>query len=349
MKAIVFYVVLSISLLRIETSIGDETNYVFEAGHPSLQQWLMPEKMLQPADNKLTPERIALGKMLFFDPRLGRNKNISCATCHNPLLGWSDGLAFGQGHMGKNLPRATPALYNTGFNVMQMWDGRKRSLESQALAPMAADSEMNVDFEAMIVFLNSFPDYRVAFKKAYSEKANEGITEEKIAKALASFERTITSNNSHFDDWLKGDTKAISDEQIEGFKVFVDPQKGNCAVCHNPPNFTDNGFHNIGLATSEDNPDLGRYSIRKVAILKGAFKTPSLRSIAKSAPFFHNGAATNLKQVLRHYLQEFKNTKGLSPALKTIHLSALEQQQLVAFLRSLSDQNEMLVLPVLPQ
>ncbi len=345
MRAIVYYAVVSINFLTIQTSIADEQNYVFQAGHPSLQQWSMPEEMMQPANNKLTPERIELGKMLFFDPRLGRNKNISCATCHNPLLGWSDGLALGLGHMGEDLPRATPALYNSGFNVLQMWDGRKRTLESQALAPMAAGSEMNVDFEAMITFLKSFPEYREAFKNAYGS----GITGVTIAKALASFERTITSNNSPFDDWLKGDSKAISTEQIEGFKLFVDPQKGNCAVCHNPPNFTDNGFHNIGLTSTKGNPDFGRYNVRKVAILKGAFKTPSLRSIAKSAPFFHNGEAANLKQVLTHYLKNFEKTKGLSPALKTIHLSELEQQRLVAFLHSLSDQNEMLELPVLPQ
>ena len=345
MKAVVCFLIGGIGVFLMQAAIADEQQYNFEAGDVSLQHWLMPSQMEQPENNKQTPERIALGKMLFFDPRLGRNKNISCATCHNPLLGWSDGLPLGQGSLGKSLPRATPALYNTGFNILQMWDGRMRSLEHQALAPMAADTEMNVDFDQMITFINSFPEYRAAFKAAYSA----GATKEKIAKAIASFERTILSNNSPFDDWIKGDDSALTDHQVAGFKLFVDTEKGNCAVCHNPPNFTDNGFHNIGLKVSADKPDLGRYQVRKVAVLKGAFKTPSLRSIAKSAPFFHDGTAKDLAQVMDHYLQDFTHNKGVSPALKTIALSVQEKQQIIAFLHSLSDRNEIPTLPALPQ
>ncbi len=345
MKAAVCFLIVTTGALLVRFAVASEQQYNFKAGDVSLQHWLMPVRMDEPKDNKQTAQRIALGKMLFFDPRLGRNKNISCATCHNPLLGWSDGLPVGQGHQGVPLPRATPALYNTGFNVLQMWDGRKRSLEDQALAPMAADTEMNVDFDQMISFINSFPEYRAAFKTAYSE----GVTKEKIAKALASFERTIVSDNSPFDDWIKGDASALTGDQIAGFKLFVDAEKGNCAVCHNPPNFTDNGFHNIGLKVAREKPDLGRYHIRKVAVLKGAFKTPSLRSIAKSAPFFHDGTAKNLAQVMDHYLQDFTHNKGVSPALKTIKLTAQEKQQIIAFLHSLSDRNEIPTLPVLPQ
>lgn len=345
MKALILLSVVTLSFLTMQSSYAQNTEYVFEAGDRSLQEWLMTEAMKIPADNQQTDERIALGKMLFFDTRLGRNKNVSCATCHNPLLGWSDALALGQGHLGQQLPRATPSLYNTGFNVLQMWDGRKRSLEDQALAPMIAGDEMNVDFDTMIGFLQGFAEYREAFQKAYGE----GITKRNIARAIASFERTIVSNNSPFDSWVKGDSSALTEDQIAGFKIFVAPKKGNCAICHNPPNFTDNGFHNIGLEERADNPDLGRYAVRKIALLKSAFKTPSLRSIAKSAPFFHDGSAATLEQVIAYYLKGFDNKKGLSPALKSIKLSTLEQRQLVEFLRSLSDRNEMLTLPVLPQ
>ncbi|MDQ7017080.1 MAG: cytochrome c peroxidase, partial [Gammaproteobacteria bacterium] len=263
-------------------SLATTSDLVFEAGHPSLQKWLLPEKAPEPTENSWTKERSKLGKMLFFDPRLSRNGTISCATCHNPMLGWSDGLKKGVGINGSRLGRASPVVTNTAHNFIQMWDGRKKDLEDQATGPMDTAAEMHTNFEATLHFLASSKGYTNAFKQAYP---GQGINRDTIAKAIASFERTIISNDSPFDRWVHGDPQALNSQQVAGFKLFVDPKKGNCEVCHSAPNFVDDGFHNIGLKGD----DLGRYTQRKVKILKRAFKTPTLRDIELSAPYFHDG------------------------------------------------------------
>lgn len=307
-------------------------------------EWRLPPPPM-PAGNESTPPRVALGKALFFDPRLSGNGATSCASCHNPSLGWSDGLKTGVGFKGTVLSRATPTIVNTAYNSQFMWDGRHRSLEEQALGPMRAADEMNTDFPATLKRLRALEGYVQMFEAAYP---GEGITEDTLAKALAAFERTIVSRDSPFDRWLAGDAAALTPAQWRGFQVFLDPDKGNCAACHNAPNFTDNGFHNIGLR-SGDKPDPGRFNVRKVASMRGAFKTPTLRDIELTAPYFRDGSAATLRDVVDHYDRGGEDTSNLSTNMKRLGLSEQEKDDLVAFMRSLTGAQPPVALPALPR
>lgn len=315
-------------------------------GEIEVHSWRL-EAAPQPEDNRSTPARVELGKALFFDPRLSGNGALSCASCHNPSLGWSDALPTAVGMNGKVLGRATPTILNTAYNTQFMWDGRKKSLEDQALGPMLAADEMNADMKAVLERLRSNQGYREMFQRAYP---GEPIDEQRVAKAIAAFERTIVATDSPFDRWVAGDDNAMTPSQLRGYKVFVDPAKGNCAVCHAPPNFTDNGFHNIGLAPREGTePDLGRYNIKKVAVNKGAFKTPTLRDIERTAPYFRDGSATTLRDVVDHYVRGGKDHSNLSSSMRALDLSEQEKEDLVAFMRSLTSPARTFALPTLPQ
>ncbi len=323
-----------------------EDKAALNAGDPKLQHWLLPETPPYPADNKPTAERVALGKQLFFDPRLSRNGNMSCASCHSPMFGWSDGLPTARGHNGMLLGRASPTVINTAYNSIQMWDGRKKDLEDQATGPMEASVEMNSDFTQMFKFLNNNKGYKAAFEKAYP---GAGISKDTIAKAIASYERTIISNDSPFDRWIKGDKKAMTEQQVRGFKIFTDPAKGNCAICHSAPNFTDDGFHNLGLASSAgEDADPGRFAHKPIKILKGAFKTPTLRDVALTAPYFHDGSAETLMDVVEHYARGGVVKEHLSPNIRKLDLTRQDKEDLVAFMEALTTEHEPVTLPTLP-
>lgn len=309
-------------------------------------QWMLPKQPAYPANNTPTPARVELGKMLFFDPRLSRDGNISCASCHNPSLGWSDGLATGRGFQGQLLGRASPTIVNTAFNTIHMWDGRKKTLEDQALGPMEAAPEMNTDFDRFFTWLKSNDGYKTAFAKAYP---GEEIGPDTLRRAIAAFERTIVSRNSPFDRWLAGDKKAMSPSQLRGLAIFNDPNKGNCAVCHSAPNFTDNGFHNLGLASfGGEKPDMGRFEQKKVALMKGAFKTPTLRDVERTAPYFHDGSAKTLMDVVEHYARGGAVRTNLSPNIKPLPLTQQDKEDLVAFMKALTSPAAPITLPVLP-
>ena len=339
MKRLVLVVLLAVS------SHALANDYVYKAGHPSLQEWLLPKDVPTPKDNPLTPAKVELGKMLFFDPRLSGDGNMSCASCHSPLFGWSDGQKTARGHKSMVLGRASPVVVNTGYNDIQMWDGREKTLEDQSIGPMRNTAEMNMDIPKLIDFLSE-SEYKEHFEEAFP---GEPIGVEQIAKALASFERTIVSRDSPFDNWVRGDENALTAQQIRGFALFVDPNKGNCAVCHSAPNFTDNGFHNLGLASfGEENPDLGRYTQRPLRLMKGAFKTPTIRDITLSAPYFHDGSAETLMEVVEHYAIGGVVKENRSPNMKTLNLSQQEKEDIVAFMESLTTPPKAFVLPILP-
>jgi cytochrome c peroxidase len=307
--------------------------------------WLLGEPTA-PTDNPMNHARVELGKALFFDPRLSGNGTISCASCHNPSLGWSDGLATGVGINGTVLGRATPTIVNTAYNTQFMWDGRKKSLEDQALGPMKTPEEMKTDFGAAVDLLKRLPGYQAMFKSAYP---GEAIAEETIAKAIASYERTVVSNDSRFDRWVAGDRTAITHSEWRGYQLFMDSAKGNCVACHRAPNFTDNGYHNIGIAHPAGKEDLGRYKIRPAAVLKGAFKTPTLRDVELTAPYFHNGTSATLADVVDHYARGGDDKSNLAPDMKTLTLTDSEKGDLVAFLRSLTGSRKPVSVPALPQ
>ena len=318
-------------------------DYVFEAGHPSLQVFVLGDVPFPPG-NQPSGSRFALGQKLFFDPRLSGDGNVSCATCHNPGRGWSDGLPTARGVKASIPGRATPTIFNTAYNSIQMWDGRKKSLEDQAIGPMQPNVEMNMDIGAMLQWLRNSPGYLTLFAKAYP---GEPINETTLSKAIANFERTVISNDSAFDRWVRGDEKALTAQQVEGFKLFVG--KGNCAACHSGPNFTDNGFHNLGLASwGIAEPDRGRYAQNPAAAMNGAFKTPTVREVTRTAPYFHDGSAKTLMEVVEHYDRGGVVKTNLSPNIKPLGLSSQEKLALVSFLESLSSPYMALMIPELP-
>jgi cytochrome c peroxidase len=298
-----------------------------------------------PANNAPTEARVSLGKMLFFDPRLSGNNWVSCATCHNPALGWSDGLPVAIGTDMKALGRGTPTILNTAYNKILMWDGRKPTLEEQALGPIAADVEMNQSLPELVRELSAIPGYRRAFERAYP---GEGITEATIGKALASFERTVVSTDAPFDRWRRGESGAVSESAKRGFDVFRG--KANCAACHMGFNFTDDGFHNIGVKAREgEAEDLGRFAHRRVKVLRGAFKTPTLRDVALTAPYMRNGLYRTLEEVVDHYDRGGDVKENLSPNIRPLGLTPQEKADLVAFMRSLTGKPVQISIPILPQ
>ncbi|MEY4766268.1 MAG: hypothetical protein RI907_2941 [Pseudomonadota bacterium] len=305
--------------------------------------WLRPAQVPFPPDNAPTAERVALGKQLFFDPRLSGSGFLSCASCHNPAMGWSDGLATGLGHDFKRLGRATPTILNAVFQPLLMWDGRKPNLEQQALGPIEAAAEMNMPLDQLEKRLQGIAGYLPLFEKAYP---GEGISRVTVGKALASYERTIVSTESPFDRWRKGDGAAVNASVKRGFEVFNG--KGNCVKCHQGFNFTDNGFHNIGVKSLTDVEDEGRFAHRKIKILKGAFKTPTLRDVELTAPYMHNGMYQTLEEVVEHYDRGGDVKTNLSPNMQALGLSAGEKQDLVAFMKSLTGAPMWVTLPQLP-
>jgi len=307
---------------------------VANASDVSKSDWLLPEVAPSPNDNKMDTKKAALGKMLFFDPRLSGNGKMSCATCHVPDLGWSDGRETATGHNGMRLPRATLSIINVGFNKILMWDGRNKELEDQAIDPILDPKEMRNTEKNLLKTLKGIPGYVNAFKDAYW---GLGISTNRIARSLAMYQRQVIATNSPFSRWVRGDESAMSESQKRGFEVFTDTERGNCITCHRPPNFTDNGFHNIGLLSFKASaPDLGRFNQKKVNMTKGAFKTPTLWNIAETAPYFHDGSAKNLRQVLNHYISGGKVRTNLSPNMKLLRLNPGEQNDLLEFLNALT-------------
>jgi len=346
---------LSITILFLLTTViahaVERKKLVFKAGDPSLQDWLLPDIAPSPADNKLTPERAALGKQLFFDARLSGTGQSTCTWCHTPERGWSDGIPTSIRFGGKIMAVASPTIINIGYNRSFMWDGRAPSLEKQGFGGQKQASDINamsqVKPEVVIARLNKIEGYVQAFKKAYPD---EGLTRTSVGKAIASFERTVVSKNSPFDQWVKGDKNAMTPQQINGFKLFIDPKKGNCEICHNKPNFTDDGFHNIGLKEFGEEDHLpGRYKHRKVKIMDGAFKTPTLRDISLTAPYMHDGTLKTLAEVVEHYVKGGEVKTNLSPAFTKANLNVQEKADVVAFLRALTTDHPPFVFPVLPQ
>lgn len=313
-------------------------------GAPAADPWLRPAAVPHPADNEPTQARVDLGKALFFDPRLSGSGFLSCASCHNPAMGWTDGLATGFGHGFQRLGRATPTVLNAAFQPLLMWDGRKNSLEDQALGPVESPGEMNMPLDELIKRLSSIAGYLPLFEKAYP---GQGVSKETVAKALASFERTIVSTTSPFDRWRKGDAKAVNDSAKRGFALFTG--KANCSLCHQGFDFSDHGFHNIGVKSLTGTDDEGRFAHRKIKVLKGAFKTPTLRDIELTAPYMHNGMYKTLDEVVEHYDRGGDVKDNLSPNMKPLGLSVQEKHDLVAFMSTLTGVPHQIVLPSLPK
>ena len=303
-------------------------------------KYLRPTAIPFPAENTLTKEREELGRTLFFDPRLSGSGAISCASCHNPAFGWDDGLAKGVGHGSKPLARRTPTIVNAAWGELFFWDGRAESLEEQALGPIKSENEMNLSLENLLKVVKSLRGYDPLFEKAYP---GEAIDEKTIAKAIATFERTLVSTEAPFDRWVKGDEGAISASAKRGFEVFNG--KAQCSQCHSGWEFTDHGFHDIGTPDE----DAGRGKYLKLDSMQHAFKTPGLRNAARRAAFMHDGSEESLESVIDFYDKGGMCVRpSLAPEVRPLHLNAEEKKDLIDFLNSLTSEEPKAQIPVLP-
>lgn len=292
-----------------------------------------------PKDNPYTAEKAALGKMLFFDTRLSRDKNLNCASCHNPSFGWEVPFPRAIGAGGKPLGRHSPTVLNQAWSRNLFWDGRADSLEAQARGPIEADVEMDLPLRTAVTRLQALAGYRLAFDRAFPK---EGLSETTVLKALATYERTLVTGDTPFDRWIRGDASALTDAARRGFALFTG--KANCAACHSGWNFTDDKFHDIGLATQDE----GRKGISGSTADIYAFKTPSLREIAARAPYMHNGETASLEAVVVHYIAGGIRRASLSPHMKPLALGAGDIGDLVEFMRSLSSHQTVVAMPSLP-
>lgn len=293
-----------------------------------------------PADNPPTAATIALGRKLFYDHRLSKDGSVACSSCHDPRAYFSDGKPVSIGIGGLKGIRNAPTVLNAAYLPFQFWDGRAISLELQAGSPIENPIEMNQSHTAAVRQLNADSAYRPMFRTAFG---SPDITIGRVEKALASFERTLLSGNSPFDRYEYGrDKKALTEAQIRGLAVFLAPTRGNCAVCHTVTGrnalFTDGKFHNTGEGVNDagDISDVGRYHETKVATDTGAFLTPTLRNIAMTPPYMHDGHLKTLKDVVDFYAGQGNSNPYLDKEMKSIHLSGQDRANLVEFLKSLT-------------
>jgi cytochrome c peroxidase len=273
-----------------------------------------------PEANPLTPAKIALGKRLFSDPRLSADGSLSCATCHNPGQAFADHRTVSRGVFGRLGDRNVPTLIGRGYGTLQLLDGRAASLEEQVIQPITHPREMGASMDTVLQRLRS--DYTA-------------LTAESLADALASYVRTIQSLDAPFDRHMSGAPGGLSDLAREGLRLFAD--KARCYICHGGELFTDEAFHNTGVAW-EDGAlrDEGRARITGKRYHKGAFKTPTLREVANTAPYMHDGSIDTIEAVIDFYDRGGNPNPYLDENIVPLHLSTFEKRALAAFLRSLS-------------
>jgi cytochrome c peroxidase len=300
------------------------------------------EPMTIPSDNPMTPEKVALGRQLFFDERLSFDGSRSCYSCHVCEKGLTDGLPKAIGAGNKQLPRSSPTLWNIGYHKEFYWDGRSGSLEKQALAAWTG-ANMGAKADEIVAKLNALEGYRGQFHKVFQSDA----TADNVVKAIAAYERTIISGNTAWDRFKAGDNNALSQSAWRGWNIF---QSIKCNNCHDGVLFTDQQYHNVGIGMDQKEPDPGRGKVTNRPEDTGAFKTPTLRDIAKSAPYFHDGSAATLEEAVDIMLAGGKPNQYLDKKNLQPHKLLPEQREdLLNFLRSLSVDDCNLSKPPLPQ
>jgi cytochrome c peroxidase len=301
----------------------------------------LPAAAPAPVDNPTTPEKAALGRQLFFDVRLSGANDVRCATCHNPRAGWADGRAGSPAIGGGALARNTPTVLNAGLHARLLWDGRAASLEEQALLPILSPIEMNQDLGKLEEELGQVPGYVQQFQQVFGT----GVTRQGIARALAAFERTLGGGNSPLDRFLAGDEQALSPEARRGMELFVG--EARCVRCHQGPLLSDGQFYRLGIGRNDD----GRAAATGQAEDRYKFRTPSLRDVALTAPYMHDGSLETLTEVVEFYYRTAP-TEGpdglpldIAPLLGQ---SYSEVPALVAFLEALTSEPIEMSEPELP-
>ena len=309
-----------------------------------------------PESNPYSEAKKELGKLLFFDPRLSKSKQISCANCHDPELGWADGRSLSFGHDRKNGVRNSPSIFNMAYHTTFFWDGRASTLESQAMFPLTDPVEMASHEVVAVKHIKRIKGYRPFFKEAYGD---ENITLSRIFDAIATYERTIVSGKSKFDRFIAGEKDLFTDEEVLGLHLFR--TKARCVNCHFSPIFSDQQFHNLGMSYyGRKYEDLGRYKISKDKADVGSFKTASLREVGRTAPYMHNGLIATLDEVIQMYDAGMAHPKPrkdqendplfptTDPLLQKLSLTKEERAALKAFLLTLSSPFKRERIPELP-
>jgi cytochrome c peroxidase len=304
----------------------------------------LPTSIPTPSTNLNYAAKIELGKQLYFDGRLSQNGAISCAFCHNPGTGFADPRQTSIGIGGGVGGRQSPTVYNTAFNHLQFWDGRARSLEEQAMGPIHNPIEMGETLENVVRKLGKVKGYQQQFRTVFGSDVNL----QDLANAIAAYERTVISTNSAFDKYILGDQKAMDEAAVRGMALFRG--KARCILCHSGSNFTDNQFHNLGVPqVGPTKEDAGRYNVTRAEKDKGAFKTPTLRSIIETAPYMHDGAFKTLEEVVDFLNEGGGANQNLSALAKPLNLTPEEKTELVACLKALTGEPIKFQMPKLPK
>ena len=310
-----------------------------ETGKPAIERVSALPAIVHPADNPTSPAKVALGAQLFVDKRLSGSGNMACQSCHYRNLGWTDGLQFSRRDDGVLNSRNTPTLYNVGHQTVWYWDGRAATLEGQITA--AWRFQTGADPVKIAALLNTVPGYAAQFQAVFGAPA----APDSIAKALAAYLRTKNSENSPWDRYESGDRMAVSADAVDGFRLFMG--KGRCGACHTPPFYGNSTFFNIGLEAGKAKPDPGRFNVTKNEADTSAFKTPTLRSVALGAPYFHDGSRATLVEAVRFMAAGGGDDPKKSAALSPTGLSEAEIAKIVEFLKTLTS-TEPWTAPALP-
>lgn len=289
-----------------------------------------------PDDNPYTQKKAELGRLLFFDKRLSSNGTISCASCHSSSEAFTDHQQVSTGIFNHHGNRHAPTVINSAYLSPLFWDGRADTLEDQCKGPIANTNEMSdvSDFHKALIQcerdVRSIAGYRQMFLDVFGD---DSCSIDNIAKAIATFERTILSGNSAYDRYIAGDNAAMTEQQIMGFQVF---KESNCNTCHSDEIFTSGGFANIGIGMNAANPDVGRYAVTQIEKDWGAFKVPTLREVANTAPYMHDGSLKTLEEVVEYYNVGGIPNSNLSHRIKPLNLSDEQKAALVSFMQALS-------------
>ena len=284
-----------------------------------------------PSDNPYSAEKAELGRLLYFDKRLSKDGTISCASCHSPEHGYTDGSPNSEGIGGQHGDRSAPTVLNRAYSLAQFWDGRAPTLEEQAKGPIANPIEMGETHTGVATKLNGIAGYRDLFGKVFGSAE---VSIDNVAKAIATFERTLLSGNSAYDRYKAGNKAAMTAAQVRGMDVFIN--KARCDQCHEGVNFTSNSYHNLGVGSDKPKPDVGRFEVTKDPKDWGSFKTPTLRDIARTAPYMHDGSLKTLEEVVDFYDKGGKANQNLDEKIKEIKMTDAQKKDLVAFLKALN-------------
>lgn len=354
MRKRIWLMVLSVCVLlwgclAAQTSSDEKTPPITQVNVQQLgPQRLGPlPPVISPPGNPASSLKIHLGKELYFDSRLSADGTVSCATCHNPELGWSDEGPTSKGIHGQFGGRRAPPVSNAAYSPLQFWDGRAPSLEEQAKGPIQNPIEMGNTHQAMIQTISHIVGYDEEFKAVFGEGP---ITVQKVADAIAAFERTVVTTDSRFDRYVRGEHDALTPLEKQGLEIFNG--KAHCTACHWGPYFSDGRFHNLGVpANDPKNPDVGRYAVTKNPRDMGAFKTPTVRDAALRAPYLHNGSEKSLESLIDFYDRGGGKNPNLDPLMVPLGLSKHEKKALVAFIKALDSLNPEVadVKPIAPE